>query len=322
MTATTPYGARPSVDISPFRKAGGPAEYVVSFDSGRAGPHVLLNALTHGNEICGAAALVDLLNRDLRPTRGRLTLVFANVAAYALFDPQEPYVARFVDCDFNRIWSDDVLDGPRINAEIARARALRPVYRSADVLLDLHSMSGDWEPLLLCGPTAQGRRLARDLALTDWTAADAGHRAGPRLIDYAGFTAPDAARTAVLLECGPHWRDESARVAVQSCLRLLHLYDMLEPRFADAAPAPIPAPRLVAVTHAVTARTDRFVFVAADGTETTMRGVEIIPQAGTVFARDGDAPAAAPYDDCVLVMPTRNVCAGQTAVRLGRPAAW
>ena len=35
-----------------------------------AGPHVLVQALTHGNEVCGAIALDWLLGEGFRPTRG------------------------------------------------------------------------------------------------------------------------------------------------------------------------------------------------------------------------------------------------------------
>ena len=35
--------------------------YVWSFDSGLSGPQVMVQALTHGNEICGAIALDALL---------------------------------------------------------------------------------------------------------------------------------------------------------------------------------------------------------------------------------------------------------------------
>ena len=33
---------------------------------------------------------------------------------------------------------------------------------------------------------------------------------------------------------------------------------------------------------------------------------------------DGDTPVVTPFDDCVLIMPTRRTWKGQTAVRLGR----
>ena len=51
------------------------------------GPHVALLALMHGNEIGGAIALDQLLRAGLRPTRGRLTFGFANLEAFARFDP-------------------------------------------------------------------------------------------------------------------------------------------------------------------------------------------------------------------------------------------
>src|SRR5579863_8122108 len=84
--------------------------YVTSFDSGRAGPHVLINALTHGNEICGAIALDHLLRSALHPVAGKLTLSFANVAAYQRFTPDNPTASRFVDEDFNRLWDEETLD--------------------------------------------------------------------------------------------------------------------------------------------------------------------------------------------------------------------
>ena len=56
--------------------------YAWTFAARRSGPHVLVQALTHGNEVCGAIALDWLLREGLRPARGTLSVVFANVAAY------------------------------------------------------------------------------------------------------------------------------------------------------------------------------------------------------------------------------------------------
>lgn len=304
-------------DISAFRVGNRGIDYVATIDSERDGPHVLLNALTHGNETCGAVALAALRQMDLRPRRGRLTTVFANIAAFNAFDPADPYANRFVDDDFNRIWLDETLESPRVSVEIARARALRPIYAEADVLLDLHSMSNDAAPLLLCGRTRRGRLLAQRLGYPAWAVADAGHRAGPRLIDYDEFAEPDGARTAILAECGQHWRPESAAVALEICLRLLDIHGMLDRRVAGPwLPPRTERQRLIEVTHAVTARTDRFAFCEY------FVGLEIIPHAGAVIGFDGDAAVTTPYDNCVLVMPTRHVHAGQTAVRFGRVIPW
>lgn len=44
--------------------------FVHTFDSGVAGPHVMVNALTHGNEVCGAIVVDELLRaRPWAPPR-------------------------------------------------------------------------------------------------------------------------------------------------------------------------------------------------------------------------------------------------------------
>ena len=84
-------------DISAYRAGNCGIDYVSTFDSGKAGPHLMLAALTHGNELCGAIALDWLLRQGVRPRAGRLTLAFMNVAAYARFERSNPGVSRCVD---------------------------------------------------------------------------------------------------------------------------------------------------------------------------------------------------------------------------------
>ena len=47
-------------------------------------------------------------------------------------------------------------------------------------------------------------------------------------------------------------------------------------------------------------------------------GMEVIPKAGTLLGYDDEAPVTTPYDECVLIMPSRRMVPGQTAVRLGQ----
>jgi len=124
-------------DIGPYRQGNAGVEYVHRLDSGRPGPSVMIQALTHGNEFCGAIALDYLFREKLRPSAGKLTLAFANVAAYARFDFDDPDRSRYIDEDYNRVWGDDVILGSRDSAELRRARALRPFVDAADLLLDL-----------------------------------------------------------------------------------------------------------------------------------------------------------------------------------------
>src|SRR5258706_9175220 len=125
-------------DIAPYRESNTGTPYVHRFESGKPGPNVLVVALTHGNEICGAIALDRLLRLQVRPIRGKLTLAFANIAAFSRFDPLSPFASRFVDEDFNRVWTSDTLSGARDSVELRRARELLPFVAEADYLLDIH----------------------------------------------------------------------------------------------------------------------------------------------------------------------------------------
>ncbi|AWK86453.1 succinylglutamate desuccinylase/aspartoacylase domain-containing protein [Azospirillum thermophilum] len=300
-------------DITPHRRGNTGIDYVTTLAADRPGPHLVVTALMHGNEIAGAIALDQIFRMGLRPSRGRLSLVFANTAAYRAFERENPYASRFIDEDMNRVWADSLLDGPRDSLEIQRARQLRPLYDTADVVLDLHSMSAHTPPLTLCGRTARGRALALRLGYPAWVVADEGHAAGRRLIDRDAFIDPAGERTAILVECGQHWRQETAVVALESCLRMLLVLDMVEP---DAV-----RPRLmtrgepqhvVEVTQAVTVANEGFRFLEP------FVGMEVIERAGTLIGWDGDIPLRTPYDRCVLIMPARRPRPGQTAVRLGR----
>ncbi|WP_193371382.1 succinylglutamate desuccinylase/aspartoacylase domain-containing protein [Pelagibius marinus] len=303
-------------DISAWRRGNGSPtlDYVHSFDSGVAGPHVVVSALVHGNELCGAIALDRLLSAGLRPEAGRLSYVFVNVAAYERFTAAAPHASRFLDEDFNRLWAPEILKGKRRSRELERARALRPLFDSADFLLDIHSMSTTTEPLIMAGPADKGLALARRLGRPATIVRDGGHAAGPRLRDYAGFIDPASPRNALLIECGQHFALESATVAFETALRFLAAVGSLSPATVagygvDCAPAP---QRVIEVTERITAAGNDFAFARP------FRGMDVLAEAGTVIARDGGKPVVTPYDDCVLIMPVAHPQAGATAVRLGR----
>ena len=288
--------------------------YVWTFSGNGAGPHVLVQALTHGNEVCGAIALDWLLGLEFRPLRGALTLCFANVGAYRRFDPADPFSSRCVDEDFNRLWTGDVLDGPRKSADLIRARELRPLYDNVEYLLDLHSMTDRCPPLAMAGRQRKGVELAQALKAPEHIIVDGGHAAGKRLRDYAFFDEPGDPRNALLIECGQHWEAAAPDVAKQMTLRFLRHFGMCDHAFVDAHldRTSVPRQKIIEVTSVVTITTDEFSFVVP------VEGLSVVPKAGTLLARDGGVDVATPYDDCVLIMPTRRPKKGETAVRLGR----
>ena len=109
-------------DLSAYRAGNTGIDYVHRFDSGRPGPHVLVNALTHGNEVCGMVAATHLLDTGVRPLTGTLTVSFANVEAYESFDDDRPFDSRQIVHNLNRVWSAEWLDGDEDSPELRRAR--------------------------------------------------------------------------------------------------------------------------------------------------------------------------------------------------------
>ena len=302
-------------DIARWRDGGSGVDWVHVIDSGRPGPRVMVQALTHGNEICGAIALDWLLQQRFQPQCGRLTLAFANVEAYARFDPADPFPSRCVDEDYNRVWSDDSLSGPGDSVELRRARELQPFVDAAELLLDIHSMSEACSPLMVCGQVDKNAAYARALGVPGHLLIDTGHPAGLRMVDRGGFGDPHSPKRALLIECGQHWERAAAAVAIDTLVRFLGLTGLAEPAWCQARlqVAQPQAQHLVRVTEAVVARSADFRFLVPTV------GLSVIAQAGTAIAQDGEHIWTTPYDNAVLVMPgLRNLKPGGTAVRLGR----
>ncbi|WP_188899293.1 M14 family metallopeptidase [Caldovatus sediminis] len=307
----------PVPDLEPWREGNAGLPGVWSFAAGTPGPHLVLVALMHGNEIAGAHVLTAWLRDRMRPLRGRLSFVFANLDAFARFDPADPTASRFLDEDMNRVWSAELLDdggrgGGRPSSELRRARALRRVFDTADVVLDMHSMLWPSDPLILSGPTERGARLALAVGLPPLVVADEGHAVGRRLIDYARFADPRGTATALLVEAGQHWEPETVDTAAACARRLLRLLGVAAaPGGTEQAPRAA-RPRFARVTHAVAAASGAFTFLRE------FRGGEVIAQRNTLIALDGEEEIRTPYDDCLLVMPSPRAMRGHTAVRLAR----
>jgi predicted deacylase len=213
----------PCPDIAVWRQGNTGTEGVWHFDAGTPGRHVLISALIHGNELCGAWALKGLLEAGIRPTAGRLTLMFANLSAFDRFDAANHDASRFVDEDMNRQWMDERIAEPR-TLERQRVAALAPWVRQADWVLDLHSMHESGAPLLLTGVQPRNLQLARALANPVHIVVDAGHKDGVRMRDYARLGLPDAQAPdtrSLLIECGFHGDPASRDVARDMCARFL-----------------------------------------------------------------------------------------------------
>lgn len=312
----------PKPDIASWRAGNTGVEGVWQFDSGRTGRHVLITALIHGNELCGAWALKGLLEAGVRPQQGRLTLAFCNLAAFDRFDASSHDASRFVDEDLNRQWSSERLAAGGTQ-ERRRALALLPFVEASDWLLDIHSMHEPAEPLLLTGMQTRNLALARELRSPEHTVVDPGHKDGVRMRDFGRFgelcdNGGDNGSRSLLIECGFHGALSSRAVAQDISVRFLQSAGTL-----DAQPAHVLLPGwrqpdvaqqwALDVTGPVVARSEKFRFVQP------VRGLDMIARAGTLIAWNDDEAVTTPYDDCVLVMPsTRQAKAGVTVVRFAR----
>ncbi len=324
MNASTSFSFNlPAPDLGAWRAGNTGTEGVWRFDSGLPGRHVMVSALVHGNELCGAWAIKGLLEAGVRPAQGLLTLAFCNLDAFDRFDPEDHDASRFVDEDLNRQWSDARIDAADTR-ERRRAKALRPFVTEADWLLDLHSMHEPSAPLLLTGPHPRNLELARAMRSPEHVVVDAGHKDGVRMRDYGRFGLDDGASRdtrSLLVECGFHLDPSSRAVAQDQCVRFLEQSGVVDaPTLAAQLPGwRLPdAPRQWAleVTGPVVATSSHFRFAQP------YSGLEVLEKAGTVIGDNDGVAVTTPYDDCVLVMPSvRQARAGVTVVRYARRKA-
>jgi len=295
-------------DLLPYRQGNVGIDYVHRFESGRPGPHVLVNALTHGNEFCGMVAATHLLDTAVRPQIGTLTVSFANVAAYESFDSTRPLESRQLVHNMNRIWSEAWLDGGDDSPELARARALRPVVAAADHILDIHSTSGDVQPFWVY-PQYQ-RNAAAALALgrpAVHLVMPQGLGSGTPLIQHGRHGQAEHHGVALVAECGQHFRQASSTLAVEVALDFIAHFGLIE----RAAPAARPQQRFELLQTWVI-KTPEFRFTRP------LVGFEVFAK-GELIATDGADEIRALCDDCTVLMPTRNPVVGREGVYLSQP---
>lgn len=295
-------------DITAYREGNTCIDYVHRFESGRPGPHVLVNALTHGNEICGMVAATHLLDTGVRPRIGTLTVSFANVAAYESFDPARPFASRQLVHNLNRIWSPEWLDGTQDSPELRRARELRPVVAAADHILDIHSTAQAVEPFWVYPGNARNSAAALAIGAPKvHLVMPRGMNTGTPLIQHGVHGTEAGEGVALVVECGQHFLRASADMAVDVTLRFLAHFGLVE---SETVAPPIPRRFELLATPLV--KTEDFRFVRP------LAGLETFAE-GELIATDGPDEIRALCDDCTIFMPTRTAIVGREAVYLTRP---
>lgn len=299
-------------DLAPYQAGNTGIPYVHRFDSGRPGPHVLVNALTHGNEFCGMVAATHLLDHEVRPLRGVLTVSFANVEAYESFSRDDPFTSRQLVHNMNRIWSPDWLEGGEQSPELRRARELRPVLAAAEHILDLHSTSQEVEPFWVYPAFDRNARAASAIGVPAiHLVMPNGLGTGTPLIQHGRHGEAHSDAVALVAECGQHFRRATGELAVEVTLRFLAHFGLID---ADPGWAPPAPPRRYELLSTEVVRDGQVRFARP------VDGLEVF-QRGELIATDGDREIRSPCDDCTIFMPTRKAIVGRELVYLTRPLA-
>ena len=254
------------------------------------GPHVLVNALTHGNEICGAIVVDRLLREGVRPVRGSAHARLRERRGVLALRPRATPMRRASSTRISTASGRRPSSTARATAWSSTARAqLRPFVDAADYLLDIHSMLEPSPPVMICGPLDKGIRFAFDVGVP--RARGERHRplerhAHARLRRLRRPVEPEervAGRVRPALGA-----QAPSEVAWQTTWRFLRRARRRRSRAQAASRSPpAPAPqKLIRVTDAVVASSPAFRFAKA------FTGLEVVPRQGDVIAWDGERAGA------------------------------
>ena len=311
MSSTLPAIEVTPRDLARYRAGNTGIDYVHRFESGQPGPHVMINGLTHGNEFCGMVAVCHLLESGVRPKIGTLTLSFANVAAYETFDAAHPFESRLITHNLNRIWSSAWLEGKEDSIELRRAREMRPAVAEAHHILDIHSTSHDVVPFWVYPAFERNTAVARALPRPGvHLVMPAGLGSGTPLIQHGAHAGAEGPGAALVVECGQHFKQASADLAVEVALDFLGHFGLID---RPVRPVATPPRRFELLrTHVI--QHESFAFTRP------VIGFESFAE-GELIATDGPLEIRAPCDDCTIFMPAREAIVGREGVYLTKPLA-
>lgn len=276
------------------------------YDSGSAGPRLVVFGAIHGDESCGTVACERVAHRiesgQLRLESGSLHLVpVCNPEAYAKR-------ARFVEENLNRVFART--EEP-VSYEAKLANVLCDILdEGADLLLDLHSTSAP-------GPTSAfvdhptdrttsfAASLCAEYVLLDWPTVYAANGHGFRsdtTLDYA----ERVGISAVTYECGQHDDPASADVAELAILRAL-AFSGIAPRAASRCDVMAKSVRMLSVEKKN---------AEADSLTRNWQHLEPV-QAGTAIATRADGSQIRVPNDSIVLLPKHNSRLGEEWFYIG-----
>ncbi len=270
-------------------------------------PWVLIVGSIHGDEPCGRAAIEALLDEARRGAlpieRGTVITLHGNPTAsdaHARTSPGGVDMNRLFDFRFERELNRDLW-----REEHHRALALRPLLRSVDVGLDVHSARAPTPPFAICmsarGSLDLASRLGVAYVTVGWD--------GPGLIGHQVVLSELSRRDrpGVAVECGSHddpRTDETARAIVR---RFLTATGVLDASPDDAGERPT----VLRLRDAIRRPGSSFRF------ERPIAGLDQLA-AGEVVGSDGNVEVRM-RRECYALMPNDEVAVGEDMLYLAGP---
>jgi len=166
---------------------------------------------------------------------------------------------------------------------------------------------------MMAGMLDKGITLAKNLNYEIKVITDTGHKEGMRMRDYGDFSNPESKKNALLVECGQHWEKSSEVVAIETLIKFLRHTGVMDNNFGeDIISNEIVSSNQIEVFKVgeiVTIKTNNFKF------EKNWQGFDKLTK-DSVIGKDGDEIIYAPFEETILIMPTKRLFPGKTAVRL------
>jgi hypothetical protein len=186
---------------------------------------------------------------------------------------------------------------------------MRPAVAAADHILDIHSTSQDVVPFWVYPHFERNADVANALPRPGvHLVMPRGLGSGTPLIQHGRHGHADGPGAAMVVECGQHFKQASADLAVAVTYDFLGHFGMV-----DSAPAATEhAPRRFELLRTHVIATTDFAFTRPVVGFETFAKDELI-------ATDGDLQIVAPCDDCTIFMPARVAIVGREGVYLTRP---
>ncbi len=267
--------------------------YSFQIQGSQPGPHLAFVGATHGNEIVGVEAIVELVKflekENLQLDKGKISFIIGNPKAYR-------QRVRFIDENLNRVFTGQYAD----TVESRRAEEISKFLKEAEgltALVDLHSVSVGTFSAVVYPPNPASISLSQKISnLNLHFSTEEEHTPG-LLISFAA----NLNKAACVIECGNHTDIHSINVALEHIVRTITHFDLL------------PITKLPFIELKSTSNQEILVYKTIAPIKPHRNFHFTIPEvetgtpirAGQLYAVDEQTQHVAPQD-CFIVMPDKN----------------